>query len=240
MLIFVPQHRYDSPVVLDGLKNQQFNEEVLVDPKRQSASLSEQVFTLKSVSMQLKNAFNGQDVEWIDSEEIFDSSSGSGLFPDSDSLDNENRNNEGSGLFGPSLTSGTNAVDVSTIISDSDVIPVFNNRNRMDTSDSTSTQFVTSPTAFSTTIQFNRTNEVTMSTIFVSTTYSIISDGGAVGTVDVANVNNENVTDTSGGAVLRYDKMSLNQAVATYLLPTVVIWVGGSFNDWFHSIASRT
>lgn len=202
-----------------------------MDVKRHSMSISEQVFILKSVSMQLKNAYNGQDVEWIDTEEAFDPSSGSG-YPDT------LNNGEGSGLFEPPLVLSTNPGSVSTTSTDTDlVIGTVHHRSGTDNTTVTFPDTTTSATisASHTPKFFTSTIGVTKSTVLFSTT-SHNADVTIGGTVGVITSDRENVTHTNGGTVLRCDKISLNQAIATYLLPTVIIWVGGSFNEWFHSV----
>lgn len=58
--------RYELQITGDGISNQQTNPEVTVDVNRPSSLLNEQMFSLKTITSKLKNAYNGQDVEWID------------------------------------------------------------------------------------------------------------------------------------------------------------------------------
>jgi uncharacterized alpha/beta hydrolase family protein len=58
--------RYELQITGDGISNQQANPEVTVDVNRPSSLLNEQMFALKTITSKLKNAYNGQDVEWID------------------------------------------------------------------------------------------------------------------------------------------------------------------------------
>jgi hypothetical protein len=63
---FVFHCRYELQIAGDGISNQQTNPEVTVDVSRPSSLLNEQMFALKTITSKLKNAYNGQDVEWID------------------------------------------------------------------------------------------------------------------------------------------------------------------------------
>ncbi|KAL6954790.1 Glypican-6 [Sarracenia purpurea var. burkii] len=203
--------KYEPQVVSDGLKNQQTNPEVSVDPKSHAHFLSDQILALKSVSTQLRNAYNGYDVEWIDSEEPFDVGSGSGMGPDGENGGIDNHF-EGSGdslppvIFGGKPEMPIVITDVANTTSSTDVLTssttVTNNDVRRLTEPST---FFTDSSPDSSTIR------ITTST--VSTT-----------------------NNTSSGTSIRYQKISLNKAIASYLLPTVVMWMGGSFNDWFNSL----
>jgi uncharacterized alpha/beta hydrolase family protein len=62
----VSRCRYELQITGDGISNQQTNPEVSVDVNRPSSLLNEQMFALKTITSKLKNAYNGQDVEWID------------------------------------------------------------------------------------------------------------------------------------------------------------------------------
>ncbi|XP_065211439.1 glypican-6 [Planococcus citri] len=210
--------RYESPLVSDGLKNQQSNPEVTVDPKSHAHFLSDQILALKSVSTQLRNAYNGYDVEWIDSEEAFDVGSGSGMGPD--------RDNGGidSGFEG----SGDSLPPV--IFSGKPETPTVKTDDSSSPSTSTNTSSSTDVLTSSTTATVDVRVLVESSTSFTDT--SLDSSTIRISTSTVSSTTN----NTSSGTSIRYQKISLNKAIASYLLPTVVMWMGGSFNDWFNSL----
>ncbi|XP_055907997.1 glypican-4 isoform X2 [Eupeodes corollae] len=60
---------------------------------KQQSSVTSQLFYLKTAISHLRNAYNGQDVEWSDQEPYFGSGSGSG-----GGIDDEDDDDEGSGL----------------------------------------------------------------------------------------------------------------------------------------------
>ncbi|KAK9504487.1 hypothetical protein O3M35_010809 [Rhynocoris fuscipes] len=70
--------KYEPAVVGDGMSNQQNNPEVVVDINRPNSLVNEQVYALKTITSKLKSAYKGLDVEWIDTDEMFDYGSGSG------------------------------------------------------------------------------------------------------------------------------------------------------------------
>ncbi|KAI8514278.1 Glypican-4, partial [Branchiostoma belcheri] len=59
--------RYLPEVMGDGLANQINNPDVEVDVSRPDALVRQQVTQLKLITSKLKNAYNGLDVDWIDS-----------------------------------------------------------------------------------------------------------------------------------------------------------------------------
>lgn len=178
-----------------------------MDPKSHANFLNDQIFALKTVSTQLKNAFNGYDVEWIDNEEAFDAGSGSGMGPDTDGT-GIGTAFEGSGEPIPPVI-----VDVkpeSSTVIDINVITNTTSADIFTPTPSIGIRRLTEPNEFS--------SSTDTSTVSISTT-------------TVSSTNN-----TSSGTSIRYQKISLNKAIASYLLPTVVMWMGGSFNDWFNSL----
>lgn len=71
--------KYMPDVMADGLVSQINNPEVDVDIRRPNSHINQQILQLKLMANKLVNAYNGQDVDWIDSAEVFDGSgSGSG------------------------------------------------------------------------------------------------------------------------------------------------------------------
>ncbi|CAH1245041.1 GPC6 [Branchiostoma lanceolatum] len=70
--------RYLPEVMGDGLANQINNPDVEVDVSRPDALVRQQVTQLKLITSKLKNAYNGLDVDWIDSSDWTSSGSGSG------------------------------------------------------------------------------------------------------------------------------------------------------------------
>ena len=60
-------HRYIPEVIPDGVRSQINNPEVDVDVQRPNSLLNQQLLQLKLITNKLKNAYNGLDVDWIDS-----------------------------------------------------------------------------------------------------------------------------------------------------------------------------
>ncbi|ESP01693.1 hypothetical protein LOTGIDRAFT_68630, partial [Lottia gigantea] len=58
--------RYIPDVQKDGVYNQINNPEVEVDVTRANSVVSRQVIQLKLITSRLHNAYNGLDVDWID------------------------------------------------------------------------------------------------------------------------------------------------------------------------------
>jgi hypothetical protein len=88
--------RYTSPAVEDGLAYQSTNPEVSVDVRKSNVVINQQVLQLKLITMKLKNAYNGNDVDWIDNADSSDdeSSGGSGQ-------EESSGQNSGLGAFNP-------------------------------------------------------------------------------------------------------------------------------------------
>ncbi|KAF6204414.1 hypothetical protein GE061_002755 [Apolygus lucorum] len=90
--------KYVTPVVGDGMNNQQNNPEVDVDIARPNSLVNEQIYALKTITSKLKTAYMGHDVEWIDTEDDTvggHEGSGSGYGPD-----DEDSGDVGSGSSG--------------------------------------------------------------------------------------------------------------------------------------------
>ncbi len=205
------------------MRNQQNNPEVPMDLRRSMNNINEQISALKAVTARLRNAYSGLDVEFIDSEETFDAGSGSGFQPDADGDDDSDSDFQGSGHAESTPDLGTK-LDFPTVINDPDL--AGNNVRRLN-DNANSTETVTSGSFFdSSSISTSSTDEAKIT----DKPYVITS---------TENINNVNITSSSGGSIVKYEKMSLNAAIASYLLPAVVVWVGGSFNDWFHSLSNR-
>lgn len=218
---------YDTTIVTDGVTSSPEAGSAYESSKRPTNAVNEQISSLRSVTAQLRNAYDGHDVEFIDSEEPFDltgaaAGSGSG-FPatdaDGDGVDDLPPSVEGSGDYGSSSSKGRPAKPPS-----SDSPPTVIQTRVLDSNNQS--VFESSTTASSTSYATNE-NDSSAST---SPPPSVISSGD----VDRPNVGagSSNSTNTSGGTSVRYGKLSLNAAIASYLLPTVVIWIGRSFNDW--------
>ncbi|BES97769.1 Division abnormally delayed protein [Nesidiocoris tenuis] len=97
--------KYVTPVVGDGMTNQQNNPEVIVDITQPSSLINEQVYALRIITSKLRTAFMGHDVEWFD-DDTLDSGSGSGYGPDDEDA------SEGSGLS-PSISAENEPPEVS-------------------------------------------------------------------------------------------------------------------------------
>lgn len=65
--------KYQPEVMGDGLYNQNRNPEVEVDVSRQNFIISQQLLQLKMITSKLRAAYNGLDVEWIDTEDFIGS-----------------------------------------------------------------------------------------------------------------------------------------------------------------------
>ncbi|XP_014602695.1 PREDICTED: glypican-6 [Polistes canadensis] len=89
--------KYIYPVSSDG-ETQPLNPEVRSSGPRPTI-VRDQIFALTTITNRLRSAFNGQDVDWIDTEEVW-YGSGSGSGDGSDGMDNEDRFVEGSGYGG--------------------------------------------------------------------------------------------------------------------------------------------
>lgn len=90
--------KYESRIIGDGVNNQKDNPEVNLDLSRTNSLLDQQVLKLKEMTIKLKEAFNGQDVEWQDTDDMYGGSgSGSG-------------ENEGSGVGGIDDRSGKDSM----------------------------------------------------------------------------------------------------------------------------------
>ena len=53
-------------VMRDGLMHQINNPEVEVDIRRPSSLINQQILQLKLITNKLDNAYNGMDVDWVD------------------------------------------------------------------------------------------------------------------------------------------------------------------------------
>ena len=58
--------RYFPEVVHDGVINQINNPEVEVDIHKPNSIINQQILQLKLITNKLKSAYNGYDVDWID------------------------------------------------------------------------------------------------------------------------------------------------------------------------------
>lgn len=70
--------RYIPEVQKDGVINQMNNPEVEVDVSKANVMFTRQIVQLKLITTRLQNAYNGEDVDWIDTEIEGVSGSGSG------------------------------------------------------------------------------------------------------------------------------------------------------------------
>ncbi|XP_015181305.1 PREDICTED: glypican-6 [Polistes dominula] len=88
--------KYIYPVSSDG-ETQPLNPEVRSSGPRPTI-VRDQIFALTTITNRLRSAFNGQDIDWLDTEETYGSGSGSG--DGSEGIDNEDHFVEGSGYGG--------------------------------------------------------------------------------------------------------------------------------------------
>ncbi|CAH0771544.1 unnamed protein product [Bemisia tabaci] len=185
--------RYTKETVGNGISNQHDNLEVTHVP---NPLINEQLYSLKTITSQLKSACKGSEVEWFDIEDTFSSGSGSGGFdPDNPDMEvgapnplPDDEDGKGSGMKPmpdvPEFDGNENDLkkrigsidEVSTLApppnhEDNDVKPLFDESK---------------------------------------VKYNISSSGKATIT----------------------EKLTLNRALASYLLPVVVVWIGNSFTEW--------
>ncbi|XP_032670310.1 glypican-6 isoform X2 [Odontomachus brunneus] len=164
--------KYRYPVASDG-ESQKNNAEVRsVGPR--STIVRDQLYALTTITNRLKSAFNGQDVDWIDTEETFygsGSGSGDGAF-----TDDEDGFNESSG-YGPAEPEPPKQPP--PVVHEVETPPRMNIEPK---------------------------------------------------TVGASNANNQTTVDGANGASRQ--KMSLNRALTTYLLPIVMMWFGGCLTEW--------
>ncbi|KAL6255136.1 hypothetical protein P5V15_013470 [Pogonomyrmex californicus] len=172
---------YIYPVSSSG-EFQAMNPEVRSTGSR-STIVRDQIFMLTTITNRLKLAFNGQDIDWIDTDESwYGSGSGSG---DGTYTDDEDGFREGSGYEGPRTESEPEPPKQPS----PPVVHEVETPPRVD----------------------------------------IEPHKGTGGTSGTSTSNNQTMS-VSGGEESR-PKMSLFRALTTYLMPIVVMWFGGCFND---------
>ncbi|XP_011057101.1 PREDICTED: glypican-6 [Acromyrmex echinatior] len=172
--------KYIYPVSSDG-ESQMMNPEVRSIGSRPTI-VRDQVFALTTITNRLKLAFNGQDVDWIDTDETwYGSGSGSG---DGAFTDDEDGFNEGSGYEGPHAE----AEPESPKQPSPPVVHEVETPSRVD-----------------------------------------IEPHQGTSTTSTGTSNNQTISVNSGED--NRPKMSLFRALTTYLMPIVVMWFGGCFND---------
>ncbi|XP_055958532.1 glypican-6-like [Patella vulgata] len=115
--------RYIPDVQKDGVINQINNPEVEVDVTKANSVVSRQVIQLKLITGRLHNAYNGQDVDWIDTE--IDGYSGSGSGGGNDIIESS-----GSGV-GSLPDEGVDSIDIDNppYNTDNSHRPNSNNKN---------------------------------------------------------------------------------------------------------------
>lgn len=172
---------------------------------RASSLLNEQVFALKALTNLLKNAYQGLDVEW-DMEEVFHGGESSGVGPIASSGDGSgDEDAEQTGAAGSTATADGAAAH---------------------------TPPPPAPTA---------AGGATPAVVAAATTTP--RPGGAADDDDGYEIDRDRgnrvdarppVGGDGGGSSSagHGPKMSLRKALATYLLPVVAVWFGGSFLEW--------
>jgi glypican 6 len=58
-------------IMKDGILNQVNNPEVEIDVTKPNSLINQQILQLRLVTSRLKNAYNGLDVDWIDTGNYF-------------------------------------------------------------------------------------------------------------------------------------------------------------------------
>lgn len=225
---------YDTTIVADGMTFSGTGP--AYESRRPTNAVNEQISALRSVTAQLRNAYDGHDVEFIDSEEPFDltgaaAGSGSG-FPatdaNGDGVDDLQPSIDGSGDYEGSLTKARPAKppfpDSPPTVIQTRLLDL-SNQSVIESSTTTSSTSYTSVDSHSENVSSSSSSSASTSTP------PLVISNGDVERPDTS-ARPSNSTDTSGGTSVRYGKLSLNAALASYLLPTVVIWIGRSFNDW--------
>ncbi|XP_024882733.1 glypican-6 [Temnothorax curvispinosus] len=173
--------KYLYPVSSDG-ESQMMNPEVRSTGPRPTI-VRDQVFALTTITNRLKLAFNGQDVDWIDTDETwYGSGSGSG---DGTFTDDEDGFKEGSGYEGPreELEPEPPKQPSPPVVHEVEIPP------RVD-----------------------------------------IEPHKGTGTSNTGTSSSNQTISVNSGEDSR-PKMSLFRALTTYLMPIVVMWFGGCFND---------
>lgn len=173
--------KYIYPVSSDG-ESQMMNPEVRSLGSSRPTVVRDQIFALTTITNRLKLAFNGQDVDWIDTDETwYGSGSGSG---DGSFTDDEDGFKEGSGYEGPRTESEPEPPKQPppSVVHEVETPP------RVD-----------------------------------------IEPHKGAGISNTGTSSNQTIS-ANGGEDSR-PQMSLFRALTTYLMPIVVMWFGGCFND---------
>ncbi|XP_078051713.1 glypican dally-like [Augochlora pura] len=200
--------KYIYPVSLNG-ETQSLNPEVRSSGPRPTI-IRDQVFALTTITNRLKSAYNGQDVDWIDTEETewngSGSGSGGGIDEDNNPItDDEDGFKEGSG-YEPKVLSpdvpkqSPPAVHPDAVPPRLDPVP---NKPGAKSEDGSA-----------------------------AGSGSDSSGGSDVGTGSGdSGTGTGNGTTTADNGASR-QKMSLSRALTTYLVPIVVMWFGGCLTEW--------
>ncbi|XP_046427540.1 glypican-4 [Neodiprion fabricii] len=204
--------QYIYPVSSSG-EIQTLNPEVQASGPKATV-VKEQLYALSMISNRLRLAFNGQDVDWIDTEETgYGSGSGSGDGGDDDDGriddDFEDENIEGGDVEGRILVEGS-GYETSTNSRDNQ--DAYNNNNNNNNNNKQQT---------TTTILGKDESPVVPPKIDTSVTTK--SKPGA---------NNKTLSVAGSGNGVYRPKMSLTRALTTYLFPIAVMWFGGCLTEW--------
>uniref|UniRef100_W8BCM0 Glypican-6 n=2 Tax=Ceratitis capitata TaxID=7213 RepID=W8BCM0_CERCA len=205
--------RYMHPVTNEQSRNPEFPGNPA--STRQTSQVATQLFYLKNVINHLRNAYNGQDVDWSDHDSIYGSGAGSGAGSDDEDDD------EGSGLSGgpftpPHLkpTDRPGSVPANNI-DDEDEEDV-EERRITDTSHTTRPKYPGSTGAGA---------------------GAGVAAGGDTNTIDEEeddaddnDLDEEKVGGENAGAKTA-SKMTLRRALLMYLLPLYMAWFGGVVVD---------
>nr|XP_033320856.1 glypican-6 [Megalopta genalis] len=200
--------KYIYPVSLNG-ETQSLNPEVRSSGPRPTI-VRDQVFALTTITNRLKSAYNGQDVDWIDTDESDWNSSGSGSGGGIDEdntpiTDDEDGFKEGSGYEPKVLPPDTPKQSPPAV--HPDAVPP-----RLDTVPNVSGGKSEDGSAAG------------------SGSDSSGGSGSGTGSGDSSTGTGNGTTTADSGASRQ--KMSLSRALTTYLVPIVVMWFGGCLTEW--------
>ncbi|XP_076657141.1 glypican dally-like [Halictus rubicundus] len=199
--------KYIYPVSSNG-ETQSLNPEVRSSGPRPTI-VRDQVFALTTITNRLKSAYNGQDVDWIDTEDTdwngSGSGSGGGIDEDKNPLtDDEDGFNEGSG-YEPKVLSPDLPKQPPPAAHPEPVPP------RLDTVP-------------------NKGGKSEVGSAPGSGSDSSGGSGAGTGSGGSSTGTGNSTTTADNGASRQ--KMSLSRALTTYLVPIVVMWFGGCLTEW--------
>ncbi|XP_017068325.1 glypican-6 [Drosophila eugracilis] len=205
--------RYMHSITTEHGSNPEFNGNPA--STKQTAQMSAQLSHLKNAIIHLRNAYNGQDVEWSEQEEL--PYAGSGAGSGSGSEDDED-DDEGSGL-GPFEPSHKPDVERPSVDADNDDDEDAGGRSHLPTHTSRPTTGVDDKNPLIHTTHFDQDNN-DLDEDHRQEEDDEDSDGGHGG----SGADDHRSSDAP-------EKMTLRRALVVYLLPLYMAWFGGVCAD---------